>query len=99
MVRYSNWSMPFTVKCSPKSQCLRLPQGFPMKLQSPSRTLPDGSIEPAHAIEVLCGACGYDLDQTELDADTCSDCGQPLSLARNVAIEITTVPAASGATM
>jgi predicted amidophosphoribosyltransferase len=70
-----------------------------MKLQSPSRTLPDGGIEPAHAIEVFCGACGYDLDQAELEADTCSDCGQPLSLARNVAIEITTVPAASGVTM
>lgn len=70
-----------------------------MKLQSPSRTLPDGSIEPAHAIEVVCGACGYDLDQAELDADTCSDCGQPLDLQRSVAIEITTVPAASGATM
>jgi predicted amidophosphoribosyltransferase len=70
-----------------------------MKLSNPPRTLSDGSIEPAHAVEVLCGACGYDLDQTELDADTCSDCGQPLSLARSVAIQITTVSVASEATM
>ena len=70
-----------------------------MKLAKPPQTLPDGSIEPAHAVEVLCGACGYDLDEAELAADTCSDCGQPLSLQRSVAIQITTVPAASGATM
>ena len=89
--------MPFMSKFSHKSKCPLWPS--PMKLQSPSRTLPDGSIEPAHAIEVVCGACGYDLDQAELDADTCADCGQSLSLQRSVAIEITTVPAASGATM
>ena len=70
-----------------------------MKLQSPSRTLPDGSIEPAHAVEIVCGACGYDLDAAELETDTCSDCGQALDLKRSVAIQITTVPAASGATM
>jgi hypothetical protein len=70
-----------------------------MKLQSPSRTLPDGSIEPAHDVEVLCAACGYDLDAAEFEADTCSDCGQALDLKRSVAIQITTVPAASGATM
>lgn len=70
-----------------------------MKLQSPSRMLLDGSIEPAHAVEVVCNACGYDLDEAEIAADTCSDCGQPLSLQRSVAIQITTMPAASGSTM
>ena len=70
-----------------------------MKLDNPSRTLPDGSVEPAHTVETVCGACGYDLDESELQADTCSDCGQPLSLKSSVAIQITTVPAASGATM
>jgi predicted amidophosphoribosyltransferase len=69
-----------------------------MRLQNVSRTLSDGLIEPAHAIEVLCAACGYDLDESELEADTCSDCGQSLSLQRSIAIEITTIPAASGAT-
>ena len=70
-----------------------------MKLENPSKLLPDGNIEPAHAVEILCGRCGYDLDEAEVAADTCSDCGQPLSLQRSVAIQITTVPAASGATM
>jgi hypothetical protein len=70
-----------------------------MKLDNPSRTLPDGSIEPAHAVEVVCNACGYDLDEAELAADTCADCGNTLNLKQSVAIQITTVPAAAGATM
>lgn len=70
-----------------------------MKLTRSAQTLPDGSIEPAHAVEVVCGACGYDLDEAEIAADTCADCGQALDLRRSVSIEITTVPAASGATM
>jgi hypothetical protein len=45
------------------------------------KTLPDGGIEPAHTVEQLCvSACGYDLDEAELAADTCSDCGVPLNL-------------------
>jgi hypothetical protein len=70
-----------------------------MRIQNASRTLADGLIEPTHAIEVLCVACGYDLDEHELEADTCSDCGQVLNLKRSVAIEITTIPAAAGTTM
>ena len=70
-----------------------------MKLTKAAQTLVDGNIEPAHSIEVVCGACGYDLDETEIEADTCSDCGQALALKRSVSIEITTVPAAAGATM
>lgn len=70
-----------------------------MRLQNLSKALPGGLIEPAHAVEVLCAACGYDLDESELEADTCSDCGQMLNLQRSVAIEITTLPAAAGATM
>ena len=70
-----------------------------MKLSLPSRTLPDGSIEPAHEVEAVCAHCGYDLDEAELAADSCSDCLEPLNLKRSVAIQITTVPAASGAIM
>jgi len=69
-----------------------------MRVQNTSRSLPDGSIEPSHLIEVVCSACGYDLDSSELEADTCSDCGQALDLRQSISIEITTVPAASGAT-
>jgi hypothetical protein len=70
-----------------------------MKLQNLSRALPDGGIEPSHLIDVVCGACGYDLDASELEADTCADCGETLNLRRSVAIEITTMPASTGATM
>ena len=34
------------------------------------------SIDPKHEIEVVCGNCGYDLDEAELTADTCADCGE-----------------------
>ena len=70
-----------------------------MKQSNPSKTLPDGSIEPAHTIEQVCVSCGYDLDEAELAADTCSDCGVPLNLKQNVAIEVTTLPAILGSAM
>jgi uncharacterized paraquat-inducible protein A len=70
-----------------------------MRTTLPSRILPDGSIEPAHSVEAVCDQCGYDLDEAELEADTCSDCLAPLNLRRSVAIQVTTVPAAAGSTM
>jgi hypothetical protein len=59
----------------------------------------DGAIIPRHEIEVFCRACGYDVDESELNADTCSDCGAPLNLNQNVAIHATTVPAAGAKTL
>ena len=70
-----------------------------MKIAIEPRTTGQGLIEPAHLIEVYCGACGYDLDEAELNADTCSDCGQGLNLKQHVSIQVTTVPAASGGTL
>ena len=70
-----------------------------MKQSNPPKTLHDGSIEPAHTIEQVCVSCGYDLDEAELAADTCSDCGAPLNLKQNVAIEVTTLPAILGSAM
>lgn len=57
----------------------------------------DGAIVPRHEVEVLCAACGYDLDEAELEADTCADCGAPLNLKQSVAVHATTIPAAGGA--
>ena len=51
-----------------------------------------GSIEPTHEVEIVCAHCGYDLDKSEISADTCSDCGQPLNLRQSVAITVTTLP-------
>lgn len=56
-------------------------------------------IEPKHDIEVLCVNCGFDLDESELNADTCSDCGETLNLRQNMKIYATSVPEASGATL
>jgi len=57
------------------------------------------AIDPKHEVEVVCGNCGYDLDESELSADTCSDCGEPLNLRQNTKIYATTVPAAGGSTL
>lgn len=54
------------------------------------------SVDPKHEIELLCAACGYDLDENEISADTCSDCGATLNLRQNTKIYATSVPAASG---
>jgi uncharacterized paraquat-inducible protein A len=70
-----------------------------MKLLKLPTTLPNGVIEPAHEIEIVCAHCGYDLDEAELDADTCSDCSTPLNLKKSTAIQVTTIPAASGSAM
>jgi predicted RNA-binding Zn-ribbon protein involved in translation (DUF1610 family) len=57
------------------------------------------TIDPKHEIEVVCGSCGYDLDEAELAADTCSDCGEVLNLRQNTKIYATSVPAAGGSTL
>jgi len=59
----------------------------------------DIGIDPKHEVEILCANCGFDLDESELEADTCSDCGQPLNLQKNMKIYATSVPAAEGHTM
>lgn len=53
-------------------------------------------VDPKHEIEIVCANCGYDLDENELAADTCSDCGQSLNLRQNTKIYATSIPAASG---
>jgi len=42
----------------------------------------------------VCANCGYDLDESELSADTCSDCGAPLNLRVSVSVWATSVPKA-----
>ena len=57
------------------------------------------AIDPKHEIEVLCGNCGYDVNEAELTADTCSDCGETLNLRQNTKIYATSIPAAGGSTL
>jgi len=63
-----------------------------MRVENKAKTLEDGSVEPAHVIHQVCDACGYDLDEAELAADTCADCGKALNLKQHVAISVTTFP-------
>ena len=70
-----------------------------MKTTVQARTLDGGQIEPHHEIEVVCSACGYDLDEAELQADVCSDCNAPLNLKQHISIHATTIPAAGGGVM
>lgn len=50
-------------------------------------------VDCATEIKKVCAACGYDLTPEEIAADTCIDCGAPLTLAQSVAIHATSVPA------
>jgi|TARA_R110000751_G_scaffold47240_1_gene105849 predicted RNA-binding Zn-ribbon protein involved in translation (DUF1610 family) len=55
--------------------------------------LADGTVVSAHSIEIVCASCGYDLDEAELSADKCSDCGQDLALKKSITIQATSIPA------
>jgi predicted RNA-binding Zn-ribbon protein involved in translation (DUF1610 family) len=46
----------------------------------------------------VCASCGYDLDEAELTADTCFDCGAPLRLKQSVSVWATSVPKAGAKT-
>ena len=58
----------------------------------------DGVKHPQTEITQVCAACGYDLDEHELEADTCSDCGAPLRLKQSVSVWATSVPKAGAKT-
>jgi len=70
-----------------------------MKTKHEAAVNAEGAVEPSHEIEVVCAHCGYDLDAAELEADTCSDCNEPLNLKQSVSIVVTTLPVLFGDTM
>lgn len=48
---------------------------------------------PAHKVEIYCPNCGRDVDETELAAQKCNDCGTDLSAPKqSVSIVVTTKP-------
>jgi len=69
-----------------------------MKTTNEAKNL-GSTIDPKHEIEVLCSNCGYDVDETELSSETCSDCGNTLNLRQNTTIYATSIPAAGGSTL
>ena len=63
-----------------------------MKKDFAAEKLGSGAIAPAHTVEIVCAACGFDLDESELENDKCSDCGAVLNLKRSVSIQVTSIP-------
>jgi predicted RNA-binding Zn-ribbon protein involved in translation (DUF1610 family) len=50
--------------------------------------------EVATKVEIYCPNCGRDVDETELSAKKCNDCGTDLSIPeQHVAVAVTSVPA------
>jgi hypothetical protein len=50
-------------------------------------------VECAHKIEIYCPSCKRDVDETELAAQKCNDCGTDLSEPeQHIAIAVTSVP-------
>jgi predicted RNA-binding Zn-ribbon protein involved in translation (DUF1610 family) len=64
-----------------------------MKKEVDAEQLPDGTIVSSHSIEIVCAACGYDLDGAELTAAKCADCGVDLNLRTNITVQATSIPA------
>ena len=69
-----------------------------MKILNEAKDLGE-TIDPKHEIELLCSSCGHDIDESELSADTCSDCGEALNLRQNTKIYATSIPPAGGSTL
>lgn len=59
----------------------------------------EGITEPAYTVDILCAACGYDVDKFEFEVGTCSDCGAALRLKQNTSIQVTTLPPIAGKSM
>jgi Zn finger protein HypA/HybF involved in hydrogenase expression len=55
--------------------------------------LENGTILAKHKVEILCPNCSRDVDEAELAAQKCNDCGHDLSTPKqNVAINVTSKP-------
>lgn len=52
-----------------------------------------GSTDVRTKVEVYCPSCGRDVDETELNAQVCNDCGQDLSVPeQHVSIVVASMP-------
>jgi hypothetical protein len=55
--------------------------------------LEDGTVRAKHKVEILCPNCSRDVDEAELAAQKCGDCGHSLAAPKqNVAINVTSKP-------
>ncbi len=52
-------------------------------------SIDNGEFKPRHTVEIYCPNCGRDVDEVELAAQKCNDCGFDLSEPeQHVAIEV-----------
>ena len=64
-----------------------------MITQNDAVKLEDGTVAPRHTVEILCPNCSRDVDEAELAAQKCNDCGTSLAQPKqNVAINVTSKP-------
>jgi Zn finger protein HypA/HybF involved in hydrogenase expression len=64
-----------------------------MQIIKQAEDLENGVTEVAHKIEIACPSCSRDVDEAELAAKVCSDCGADLSEpTQSVQLHVTSVP-------
>lgn len=64
-----------------------------MIIEQQAKEVNGETVEVATKVEILCPNCGRDVDDTELAALKCNDCGSDLSEPQqNVEIHATSVP-------
>ena len=64
-----------------------------MIIESQAKELAPDVIECASKVENLCPSCNRDVDEAELTAKKCNDCGADLSDPKqNIGIAVTSLP-------
>jgi uncharacterized protein (DUF983 family) len=64
-----------------------------MIIEQQAKELSSDVTEVATKIEILCPNCSRDVDEAELTAKRCNDCGADLSTPeQNIAVAVTSVP-------
>jgi uncharacterized protein (DUF983 family) len=64
-----------------------------MIIEQQAKELSSDITEVATKIEILCPNCSRDVDEAELTAKRCNDCGADLSTPeQHVAVAVTSVP-------
>jgi uncharacterized protein (DUF983 family) len=64
-----------------------------MIIEQQAKEISSDVTEVATKIEILCPNCSRDVDEAELTAKRCNDCGADLSTPeQNVAVAVTSVP-------
>jgi uncharacterized Zn finger protein len=64
-----------------------------MIIENQAKELAPEVMDVAHKIEIYCPQCSRDVDETELAAVRCNDCGADLTTPeQHVAVAVTSVP-------